>query len=371
METQNATPILRPRRTKQLLPKQLTPGKDKKLVSVAAIFNRQPELSKDFLQQAQLAPKVQKLTQKNALEELQSFQSIPSSHSPQQTAYKVSKRKSEMHPLAVEYMETSDDYRRHLYKSTTLKINTTLERLLGTLYESSLHAMSSDVADGTASPVRLTMPAKFEHEALKLYQSISAYKVGLTRTDSDGTQTQLMSTLDVRMMDYTEHVAKQKAEVEKLKRDWETTVGEIWKVGVQCLGEDAMKSMLFTQKDATELSSSPVQAESALFVPEQGTSPPPRTAHIKKRVTFEKSVADEGLSVLLKKTIDFLNQPTRLRLAPVPTMPALPKQQLDTLEAKIQELGRKEFDEYKKAKKDYKVYWQKKNERLAQVLVED
>jgi hypothetical protein len=252
-----------------------------------------------------------------------------------------------------------------------LKISSTLEALLNTLYENSLQAISSDVADGSASPLRLTVPAKFEREAAMLYQSISAYKVGLTRTNSDGSHTSVVSTLEDRMLDYADHVAKQKAVIEKLKRDWETTVGEIWKVGVQCLGEDTMRSMFFPNEDATELSSSPAQAESILFVPKQGTSPQPRTTCIKKRVTFETSITNEELSELPKKTLDFLYQPTRLRLAPVLSIPALPKQQVGALKGQIQELGRKEFDEYKKAEKDYKMYWQKKNERLAQVLVED
>lgn len=242
---------------------------------------------------------------------------------------------------------------------------------MNTLYEDSLQAISSDAADGAASPIRLTMPAKFEREAQNLYQSISAYKVGLTRTNPDGTQTRLMNTLEVRMLDYADHIVKQKAGVEKLKREWETTVGEIWKVGVQCLGEDAMRSMFFTNSDVTELASPPMQAESALFVPEQGTSPQPRTARTKKRVTFETPGTNEDPEISPKKTLDFLYQPTRLRLAPVPMIPKLPKQQFGALEAKIQELGRKEFDDYKQAEKDYKIYWKKKNERLARVLVED
>lgn len=252
-----------------------------------------------------------------------------------------------------------------------MKINNALEALLNALYENSLQAISSDAGDGAASPVRLTLPAKFEREASKLYQSISAYKVGLTRTNPDGSQTRLMSTLEVRMLDYADHIAKQKAEVEKLKREWETTVGEIWKVGVQCLGEDAMRSMLFTKSDATDVASPPTQAESTLFVPEQGTSPQPRTERTKKRVTFETSVTNEDPKMSPKRTLDFLYQPTRLRLVPVPTIPTLPKQQLSVLEAKVQELGKKEFDDYKKAEKDYKIYWKKKNEKLAQVLVED
>jgi hypothetical protein len=182
---------------------------------------------------------------------------------------------------------------------------------------------------------------------------------------------QLMSTLESRMMDYDDYVAQHRAEVEKLKNDWETIVGEIWKVGVQCLGEEVMESMLFTDGDATELSSSPTRAGSTLFVSEQGTSTPPRVNRSKKRVTFETRVLEKDGPDSTKKALPFLYQPTRLRLAPVPGMSAMPKQELCELETRIRELGQKELDAYKKAERDYKAYWQKKNERLAQVLVED
>jgi hypothetical protein len=227
--------------------------------------------------------------------------------------------------------------------------------------------MTSDAANSADSPTRLSISAKFEREAFKLYQPISAYKICLTHTDTDGTRKKLMSTLESRMMDYDEYIAKHRAEIKKLKNDWETTVGEIWKVGVQCLGEEVMEQMLFT---GTELSS-PAGAESTIFVPEQGTSTPPRVPRNKKRVTFETPAPEEDDSSSTKKALHFLYQPTRLRLAPVPAMPSMPKQELGELETRIKELGQKELDEYKKAEGDYKVYWQKKNERLAQVLVED
>jgi hypothetical protein len=252
-----------------------------------------------------------------------------------------------------------------------LKIDTALDALVRGLYENSLQIVSSDATNGTDSPIRLTFPARFEREAVKLYQPISAYKLGLTRTNRDGTRTKIMSTLEARMMDYEDYTAKHRAEVQKLKNDWETIVGEIWKIGVQCLGEEVMESMLFTDKAATELSSSPIRVESTLFVPEQGTSTPPRTTRNKKRVTFETPVSEKDAPSSTKDALHFLYQPTRLRLAPVPTLPSMPKQELVDLETRIKELGQKELTDYMTAERDYRVYWQKKNERLAQVLVED
>jgi hypothetical protein len=243
-----------------------------------------------------------------------------------------------------------------------------LESLLTHLYETSLQPVSSDSANGDASPLRLTVPAKYERKALKLYQPISAYKVGLTHTNTDGTRIQLMSTLESRMADYDEYIAKHKAELVQLKADWEAIVGEIWKLGVQCLGEELMEPTLFTDKDGMELSSPSTRTESMLFVPEQGTSPRPRT---KKRVTFDTPDDEDELPGATNSALAFLYQPTRVRLAPVPAAPAMPKKEVENLEKQVEELGQKELEEYRKAERDYSIYWQKKNKRLAQVLAED
>jgi hypothetical protein len=179
---------------------------------------------------------------------------------------------------------------------------------------------------------------------------------------------QLMSTLESRMADYDEYIAKHKAELLQLKADWEAIVGEIWKHGVQCLGEELMESMLLTNKDGMDLSSPTTRVESMLFVPEQGTSPRPRT---KKSVTFDTPNDEDELPGATNSALAFLYQPTRVRLAPVPAAPAMPKKEVGDLEKQVQELGQKELEEYRKAERDYSIYWQKKNKRLAQVLAED
>jgi hypothetical protein len=177
------------------------------------------------------------------------------------------------------------------------------------------------------------------------------------------------------MADYAEWIAVQQAEIAKLKEKWETTVGEIWKVGAQCLGEQVIESMLFTKKQrAQDVWSSPIEAESKLFVPAQETSPPRRTAWGKKRVTFVEDVDREIQppdSRRMNSPLHFLYQPTRLHVGPVLNVPVLPKREIGDVEVQIKELGQEQFEELKKAEKDYKMYWQRKNERLAQVLSED
>jgi hypothetical protein len=364
--------------------KQISPVKVKKSVSVAAIFKQKPQKAKGDLVNPKRAINDTKAVDSNAVDDrAPHFKSRSSSRTPKKAGSKLSK-KSDLHPLAVAFKsmfvgpdihfrwlidtDTSDEYRRHLYRSTTLKINTTLESLLTHLYEASLQPVSSDPANSDASPLRLTVPAKYERKALKLYQPFSAYKVGLTHTNTDGTRIQLMSTLESRMADYDEYIAKHKAELVQLKADWEAIVGEVWKLGVQCLGEELMESMLFTDKDGMDLSSPTTRAESMLFVPEQGSSPRPRT---KKRVTFDTPGAEKNLPEATNSALAFLYQPTRVRLAPVPAAPAMSKKEVEDLEKQVEELGQKELEEYRKAERDYSIYWQKKNKRLAQVLAED
>lgn len=170
------------------------------------------------------------------------------------------------------------------------------------------------------------------------------------------------------MSDYVDYIEKQKAEIAQLEAAWEATVGELWKVGVQCLGEQAMESMLFMDKDAEKLQLLTTKAEPTLFVAEQGTSPPPHAAANKKRVTFDTPDDCNEPPLLNKRALHFLYQPSRLRVAPVPDMPALPKEEIGALETQIKEFGEKQLEDLKQAEKDYKLYWKKKNKLMAKVF---
>jgi hypothetical protein len=261
----------------------------------------------------------------------------------------------------------SDEYRRHLYDTTTSRINNALVTLVNNLYENALQPLSDDADSAQTSPVCLTIATKFEREALKLYQPISAYQVRLTRTDTDGERLYFTSTLEARMLDYKEHIATQRAEVEKLKRDWETIIGEIWKVGVVCLGKETMESLLFTKERFQAISSSPAKAESTLFVPE-GTSPPARSVYSKKRVTFEAPTNEQGVPDASTDPLGFLHQPSRLRAKPVAAAPSIPEVEIQKLETQVRELGQNEMEELRKADKEHKGFWRDVNKKLVNVL---
>ncbi|KAF2833963.1 hypothetical protein CC86DRAFT_339643 [Ophiobolus disseminans] len=369
MEVDRTNPVLRARLNMQPRVKQVTPVSTKKSVSVAAIFQKQAQKAAKGSTTPQSAVSVPKSALKDASnEKAQSLKSRSSSRSPHKVGWKVSKKRSDVHPLAVAFKETSDDYRRHLYRTATLKINQTLEALLHNLYENTLQTVSSDADNSQEEPLRLTVPAKFERAAQKLYLPISAYNVRLTRTNTNGERDYLVRTLETRMHDFEEHLAEQTAEIERLRKNWETLVGEIWKVGVHCLGEDIMKSMLLTNKDGYVLSSCPskvTEPASTLFVPEHGTSPAPR----KKRVTFETpTIANDDLPNTETVSFDFLYQPTRLRLEPLPAVPALPEKAIEDLSVQVKELGSKQLEDYRKVERENHAHWQKKTAQLMNVL---
>jgi hypothetical protein len=255
--------------------------------------------------------------------------------------------------------------------STTLRINTTLNDLLYRLYDSTLHTVSSDAGGSQDSPLRLSAAAKLERAAQNIYRPISTYNVRLHRTNSDGDLVPIRSSLEKRMLDFEDHLAVQRAEIEKIRKRWETMVGEIWKLGVQCLGEESMEAMLFTtNKVSRELSSSPSQgtvAKSTLFIGEHDTSPPLRRTRSKKHVTFE---APEELPTASNTSLAFLHQPSRLNVGPAPGVPALSQHHVEELDAQIKELGNKEIEEYRKAERDYHAHWQRKTAQLVRVLKE-
>ena len=90
--------------------------------------------------------------------------------------------------LTSNHPEASSDYRRHLYQTTSLKINNILKDLLTRLHESTLQTvlLSGSPKNASTSPLKLSVPAKYEHLALQLHQPTSQFTLRLRRTDSQG-----------------------------------------------------------------------------------------------------------------------------------------------------------------------------------------
>ncbi|EOA92345.1 uncharacterized protein SETTUDRAFT_85304 [Exserohilum turcica Et28A] len=283
--------------------------------------------------------------------------------------------------------DATENYRRHLYKTASLKINAGLKSLLNTLYESTLQTILPDnnEPNTSASPLKLSAPAKYERLALQLHQPISQYTLRLRRTNSQGQDVRFEQTLEIRMQHYEELIAAQTAKLAKLQKEWEVVVGEIWKLGVECLGENAVERLLFTEQRHNGpillLSSSPsktTDAGSTLFVPEYGTSPPKtKMRHTKKRVTFveEKQDASDARDKYGASAItsfpSFLYQPSRYSNDALRAAGGVSEQQMHKLNQTIEGLGQKEMKDFRSIEKEHRAFWKKKTAQLASALREE
>ncbi|KAI4688851.1 uncharacterized protein J4E84_004781 [Alternaria hordeiaustralica] len=298
----------------------------------------------------------------------------------------VRKSSSNMHPLGVEFKDASDKYRRHLYKTASSRINKTLEKLLHTLYESTLQTVTrnSNQQDLISSPLKISAPAKYERLATQLYQPISQFTLSLRRTDSEGKSVRLDQTLETRMIHYDELITKETAKLAKLQKEWEVVLGEIWKLGAACLGKEAMEDMLFTKQPSDgsvlPVSSSPskvTDAESTLFVSEHESSPAQDKSRTnRKRVTFleeeiSTNVRDKNAVIPTTMFPKFIYQPSRYRKDTLPLPTRLPDDDIENLDKKVKELGRQELSDMREIEKEHQAYWKKKTAQLAVALKSD
>ncbi|KAH6875916.1 hypothetical protein BKA58DRAFT_400064 [Alternaria rosae] len=296
------------------------------------------------------------------------------------------KRSSNMHPLGVAFKDASDKYRRHIYKTASSKINKTLEKLLHTLYEGTLQTVirDSNQQDPNTSPLKISAPAKYERLATQLYQPISQFTLSLRRTDSEGKSVRLDQTLETRMLHYDELITKETVKLAKLQKEWEVVLGEIWKLGAACLGEEAMEEMLFTKRPSDEsalpVPSSPskvTDAESTLFIPEHESSPArDKSRTNRKRVTFLEEeaptyVRDKNATTSTTMFPKFIYQPSRYRKDTLPLPSRLSDDDIKNLEKKVEELGRQEMGELREIEKEHQAYWKKKTAQLAVALKSD
>lgn len=296
---------------------------------------------------------------------------------------------SDLRPLISSCTDASDKYRRHIYKTASSKINKTLEKLLHTLYESTLQIVTRDSnqQDPNTSPLKISAPAKYERLATQLYQPISQFTLSLRRSDSEGKSVRLDQTLETRMLHYDELITKETVKLAKLQKEWEVVLGEIWKLGAACLGEEAMEEMLFTKQPSDELAlpvpSSPskvTDAESTLFVPEHESSPArDKSRTNRKRVTFLEEEEEEAPTHVRDKNATtpttmfpkFIYQPSRYRKDTLPLPSRLPDDDIKNLEKKVEELGRQEMVELREIEKEHQAYWKKKTVQLAVALKSD
>lgn len=371
MEVEQSSRVLHSRGTKSSSVKRDTAKKVKKTVSAASLFKR-PGKKGDHLEVT--SPEERQIIDR-FIQAASAAKSTSSVRSPQKVEGRVARKRkrSDMHPLAVAFKDTSDEYRRHLYETTSQKINNTLESLLHRLHESTLQTVATHGGhdDLQASPLRLTAPVKYERIAANLFQPLSQYKLGLFASNRLGERVRIEATLATRMQDYKYHLAQRTEEVARLQKQWEMIVGEIWKLGVTCLGQDAMASLLLSkasEQSVGEFPSDTTKAESTLFVPEHGSpSPVQDGSRGKKHVTFETPHIREGLT----DDLAFLSQLSRYKNDTLLAAPPLPEQDVQNMKKEIKRLGKKEMEKLQDIGKEKQQFWKRKANQIMKSLVEE
>jgi hypothetical protein len=139
-------------------------------------------------------------------------------------------------------------------------------------------------------------------------------------------------------------------ELTRLQAKWETIVGEIWKTGLSCLGEEAMAQLFLVSQDVLPTA----EEEDSLFVPEHS----PRNG--KKRVTFAEPAPELP---------DFLLGSSRLK--PIPHLPELPKDAIKSLQDTVINLGSEHIAELKNMEDDEQKKWKKQMGSVIQALKDD
>lgn len=165
--------------------------------------------------------------------------------------------------------ETSKDYRQSLYEKARIEIDKTLQSLLGRFHEGILQVVAPNKGQpqSHSSSLKITAPEKYERLVLKIYQPLSLHKITRSTVDETGKHFIYVSTLEERMEQYSEQLAKRAKYLKQLQREWEVVVGKIWNLGIECLGEEMMETLFLSGN----LGPAP-DVTSALFISEQDIS---------------------------------------------------------------------------------------------------
>ncbi|KAJ4349012.1 hypothetical protein N0V95_004949 [Ascochyta clinopodiicola] len=291
-----------------------------------------------------------------------------SSHSPRKSTAKRSseKRKEEkVHPLALSFKETSEAYRRHLYSSAIVKINGDLDALVNKLHESNLQISSPDPANSgpEASPLKLTAPVRYQRLVQKLCSPFSGCRYGLQRINATGETERVQVTLLDRLGSFEKHIEEETQRMEGLQRQWEDVVAEMFQLGVTCLGERCMTTLLSTAEVDANMSSPASKAESTLFVAEYGSSVQ-KGRRKRKRVSF---VGLDGKSSFP----DFLIHATEVSKQSITAALEMSHEEVQRLEADLAGLGKQQVADLQRLEKKDQKWWMRKQTQLAHTFMQD
>ncbi|KAE8834922.1 hypothetical protein CFE70_007182 [Pyrenophora teres f. teres 0-1] len=270
-------------------------------------------------------------------------------------------------------------------KSTEIGINKTLENALKTVYNRTLLPMipNGNQQGLNASPLTLPAPAKYGRLATQTQPPpISQFILTLRHTTSEGRVIRFEQTFQERMQNYKKLVVAQKEKLAMMQKEWETVVGEIWKLGTVCVGEETMKELLCTEQRFNGPSQHPyfpssspsktTDTESTVFFPKQDSSPLAKKSRpCKKHVTFldeeEFGVCNESITTSTSDFPEFTHKVSKYQEDDLPTVPSLPEEEAKELDERIGELGTKEIEAFHKMNEDHQEFWRKKKAQFGGV----
>ncbi|CAI6338189.1 unnamed protein product [Periconia digitata] len=293
-------------------------------------------------------------------------QSPKISSSPSKKSRSASRKKQAPHPLAEAFEDATSEYRDTLLSMGIAALDKYHASLVAALHEVNLEQLSSPTAqDPNASPIRLTLAAKYERSQHKLLNRVGEYHIRRRITNETGETEAVDVSIEEMLAGFQDRYLAEVERLSALQTKWETVVGEIWKTGVNYFGEDVMQE-LFVDGDLSNASSpapddqmpgNHLDDADSLFVPER--SPQAKTAS-KKRVTFQEPPIELP---------EFLTSASRFKGLPRPT--ELPHTEIKALEQVVGELGKEHVAEMKGIDKEYQRFWEKKLGNMRRVVVDD
>jgi len=258
-------------------------------------------------------------------------------------------------PIVDRRSDAAASYREQLYENTTAKLDDTLTQLLDELHQCDLVIPEPPTA--TSGPnvppaVKITLAEKHDRITKQLIQPIGSMAVKRVPT---GEQAQKITRIGEMVLRFQTRYEEDMQLIQKLEKQWERVVGEIWKLGVDSLGEGAMSSLLL--KD------------------EVREYPPAKTARddeaalfdIEPRPAKQKRVIRRPKPSELPK---FLFAPSAYHeVLPVPKQ--LSQEEVKELERMVDAMGGPQLEELLKIDREQLQWWYKKTRQVAMAFGDD
>ena len=215
--------------------------------------------------------------------------------------------------------------------------------------------------DPQASPLKLTLAAKYKRDYQKICQPLSIYRYNERRHSGEDIVC-VQTNLHDRFQAFEEQVRTGKEQIKILQRQWDEVVAEIFQLGIAYLGESDMADMLLPSDAGLAASTSASGAESSLFVPEQ-ESPSKKAGEKRKRVSF----AGPDLKRLFPSFLFHRSGHQKT----IPVAPGLYMEEIQRFKKEISDLGNQHVAELQSIEGEYKAWWKKKQQHLAQFFMDD